>query len=53
MKILTYEYKVTLEDGSGKSFDARKMMNTYLRDICGYGGRYGGKLPRIVSIDRV
>jgi hypothetical protein len=50
------EYRVSLEDGSGNTFiaenktDARQQMNTYLRDVCGFGGRYGGKLPRIESI---
>jgi hypothetical protein len=52
------EYKVILEDGSSQTFiadnktDARKQMNKYLRDLCGFGGRYGGKLPTIQEIEK-
>lgn len=52
-------YRVTLEDGSCNLFDAdsktdaRQQMNKYLRDICGFGGRHGGKLPRIESIENL
>lgn len=50
------EYQVILEDGSSNYFiadnktGARKQMNKYLRDLCGFGGRYGGKLPKIAEI---
>lgn len=52
-------YRVTLEDGSASLFnadnktDARQQMNKHLRDLCGYGGRNGGKLPRIVDIEQL
>jgi len=51
------EYKVTLEDGSSKVFlafdktDARRMMNKYLTDECGYFGRHAGPRPKISSIE--
>jgi hypothetical protein len=53
------DYKVTLEDGSSCVFcaegktDARKQMADYLRNMCGFGGRHGGKLPRIESVTQL
>jgi hypothetical protein len=50
-------YRVELEDGSSNTFlaesktEARQLMNDYLRNICGFGGRYGAKLPKIVRIE--
>jgi hypothetical protein len=54
-----FEYRVILEDGSANIFiadnktDARQQMNKYLRDVCGFGGRNGGKLPRIERIEKL
>lgn len=56
---LTGNYRVTLEDGSGKEFvaanktDARRMMNKWLTNECGYDGRYSGPRPKIANIEKL